>query len=141
LQLGGRPLRELADQSAGDARREQRVAGGDDADSFDQPFRRDVLEEEPAGAGAERVVDVLVEVERRQHQDSRPTRPPRPTCPRPACPVRCVAREHARGLDPVHTRHADVHEDDVGMMLAADLHGLVSVRRGADDREVRLGVE
>ena len=47
---------------------EQRVAVGDEADAGDELLGRDVLEQEAARAGAERVEDVLVEVEGRQYQ-------------------------------------------------------------------------
>jgi len=56
----------------GDGRRDQGVAGGDDVDGGDQLLRRDVLEQEAAGAGAERIVDVLVEVERGEHEHRDP---------------------------------------------------------------------
>ena len=84
--------------------REQRVAGGDDPHRLDQPFGGHVLEQEAARTGAERVVDVLVEVEGRQHEDARPVR-------------RGLrhARELPGGLDPVHAGHADVHQDHVGL--------------------------
>jgi hypothetical protein len=42
---------------------------GDDADCREELFGRVVLEHEAAGTGAERLVDMLVEVERRQDQD------------------------------------------------------------------------
>src|SRR5580704_1225875 len=49
---------ELADQAPGDAGREQRLAGRDDPYALEQPLGSDVFEQEAAGAGAERVVDV-----------------------------------------------------------------------------------
>src|SRR3954468_203764 len=45
-----------------------RRGGGDEADAVGELVGGDVLEEEPAGARAQRVVDVLVEVERREHE-------------------------------------------------------------------------
>src|SRR4051812_22043734 len=54
---------ELRDQPSGDGRCEERVAGRDHADRVQQLARPGVLEQEPARAGAERGVDVLVEVE------------------------------------------------------------------------------
>ena len=68
---GVRDARELLDHAPGDRRREERVAGGDGADRREQLLGRVVLEHEPARAGAQRLVDVLVEVERRQDQDPR----------------------------------------------------------------------
>ena len=58
------------DEAAGDRRGQQRVAAGDDADARGELLGRDVLEQEPAGPGAQRLVDVLVRVEGREHQDA-----------------------------------------------------------------------
>ena len=81
---GGRAgLGELLDQPAGDRGREQRVAARHDADAVGELLGRDVLEQEAAGARAQRVVDVLVEVEGREHQD-----------------LRAVAGRRARGGSP-----------------------------------------
>ena len=71
---GRRAADELLDQAAGDRGGEQRVAGGDDADGLGELLGPDVLEQEAAGAGLHRLVDVLVEVERRQDQDARSRR-------------------------------------------------------------------
>ena len=57
---------ELLDQPPGDRRREQRVAGGDRRGSRASWSARRVLEQEPARPGAQRLEDVLVEVERRE---------------------------------------------------------------------------
>src|ERR1022692_1607259 len=65
----GRPIRpgalqgEFANETAGDGRREQRLTGRDDPYRVEEPLRGDVLEQEAAGSGAQRVVDVLVQVE------------------------------------------------------------------------------
>src|SRR5581483_11020405 len=77
-QLGDR-LRQRRPRGAGELRDhaprhrggEQRVAGGDRADRGDQLLGRVVLQHEPARARAQGLVDVLVEVERRQDQDAR----------------------------------------------------------------------
>jgi hypothetical protein len=63
---------EVLDQPAGDRGREEGVAAMNDADRLEQPLAGGVLEQEPRGAGAERTEDVLVEVERGQHEHSRP---------------------------------------------------------------------
>ncbi len=60
---------ELFDDTLGDGRRTKRISACDDADCRDELFRRVVLQDESAGAGAERLVDVFVEVERRQDDD------------------------------------------------------------------------
>ena len=75
--------------------REQRLAGGDDADRLDELGGPHVLEQEPARAGADRLDHVLVEVERGQDEDARgraraedadasPRRRPCPACGRPS---------------------------------------------------------
>ena len=68
--LGVGPGGELGDQLAGDARREEGVAGGDDPHAGEQVLGRRVLEQEAAGPGPQRAVDVLVEVEGREDQDA-----------------------------------------------------------------------
>jgi hypothetical protein len=55
----GHPL----DQAPRDRGRKKRFAFGDGVDSCDQLFGRAALEEEAAGAGAERAEDVLVDLE------------------------------------------------------------------------------
>ena len=103
--LSGPEAGELGDQPARDRGREQRVPGGDDAHCLEKRLGRDVLEQESAGARVQRVVDVLVEVERREDEDAR-----------------AVARRRRAdlpgGLDAVHHGHADVHQHDVGRVLA-----------------------
>ena len=59
------------DQPPGDRRGEQRVALGDRVDRGQEVLGRDVLEQEAAGAGDERVEHVLVEVEGGEHQHPR----------------------------------------------------------------------
>ena len=70
--LGRSPLRdELADQPARDLGGKECLAGGDDANGIEQSLRGAVFEQEPAGSGAQGVVDVLVQIERRQDEDAR----------------------------------------------------------------------
>jgi hypothetical protein len=61
--------RELFDHAFGDGGGEQSVSAGHDADGGEELFGRVVLEQETAGAGPERFVHVLVEVESRQDED------------------------------------------------------------------------
>ena len=63
------PGHELLDEAAGDRRCEQGIAGRQHPHGGDQVVRRGVLQQEAAGTGAYRLVDVVVEVERRQDQD------------------------------------------------------------------------
>ena len=67
---------------------------------------RRVLEQEPAGAGAQGIDDVLVETERRQDQDA-------------------LSWQPAGRLDAVHAGHANVHQDDVGGVLCGGADGLL----------------
>src|ERR1022692_674575 len=124
----GAQLGELADEAAGDGRREQRLAGRDDPYRVEEPLGGDVFEQEAAGSGAQRVVDVLVQVEGGQDEDARPIEPGAPG----------GAAELPGGLDAIHARHADVHEDDVRAQFAADGHRLGPVAGCAEDREVWL---
>ena len=59
----GRPAHELLDDAPRDRGRQQRVAGGDGAHALNELGARRVLEQEAARAGAQRLVDVVVEVE------------------------------------------------------------------------------
>ena len=118
---------ELLDQSSGDRRRKERVALCDDADGGDEVFRRRVLQEVPAGAGAHRGVHVLVEVERGEHEH---------------LGVAVVARgDETRGFDAVHDGHPDVHQHDVGTGPLAQLHPEATVLGVTDDVDVGLGIE
>ena len=102
---GVRRLGDVAvDQFAGDRRREQGVAAGGDADGVEEVLRLDVLDEEPGGAGAQRVEDVLVQAVVGQDDDVH------------------AGQGRVRGdapgrLDAVHDRHLDVDERDVGQVL------------------------
>ena len=59
---------QIGDQPAGHRRREQRLTGRHHPDRVDQVLPAHGLEQEAAGPGPQRVVDVLVEVVRGQHQ-------------------------------------------------------------------------
>jgi hypothetical protein len=61
----------LLDQAPRDLGGEQRVPTGDGANRIDDPLRRRALEQEPAGARPEGLVDVLVEVERGEDHHAR----------------------------------------------------------------------
>ena len=81
-------------------------------DGIDELVRRSVLEQEAARAGAQRLVDVLVEVERREHSTFAGSR----RRARYAASPRCRP-----------ARHADVHQDDVRLRRSAQLDGLRAV--------------
>ena len=117
-------LRELLDEPAGDLRREQRVAVGDDAHRREQLLGQRVLEQEAARAGAQRFEHVLVEIERGQDRA------------RGSTAVASSPRDATRRLEPVHLRHPDVHEDDVGTLERHQVDGFGAVRGLADDLDV-----
>jgi hypothetical protein len=130
--LGGReglgPAGELGDQAAGDARRQQRLAAGDDPDRVEQLLRRGVLEHESAGPAAQRLEDVLVLVEGGHHEDPGQRRLDR-------------RRDDLGGLQPVHDRHADVHQHDVGPQRPRLADRLDPVAGLADHAQVRGGLD
>jgi hypothetical protein len=123
-QLGDEAVEQLPGHRGG----EQRVPGGDHPDRLDQVLGRDVLEQEPAGPGAQRRQHVLVEVE--GGQDQHPDRV-----------LDAVAGQAPGRLDPVHAGHADVHEHDVGPDVPGQPHRLGPIGRLPDHLEARLGVQ
>jgi hypothetical protein len=119
---------ELRDQPPGDPGREQRLTRGDDTHSLEQLRRAGVLHQEAAGAQPQRLEDVLIEVERGEHDDPHVREP-------------VVLRDLARGGEAVHARHADVHQHDVGAQLPRQPHCRLAIGRLADHLDVVLGVE
>src|SRR5207248_8528813 len=85
---------ELSYDAFRDGGGEKRLSIGDRADCCEELFGRIVFEHEPARAGAERLVDVFVEVERRQDQDARGA---------------VGGEDSPRRLEPVELGHADIH--------------------------------
>ena len=120
---------ELLDQALGDRGRDQRVAGGDDADRGDELFGEDVFEQEAAGAGAQCVVDVLVEVEGGEHQD------------RHRMVIVGLGEDSASGFEAVDVGHLDVHQHDVRMAAANEIDRVATVAGLADDADARLFLE
>ncbi len=117
---------ELLDHASRDRRREERVSVGNRADRGDQLFGRVVLEDEAAGARPQRLVDVFVEVERREDQNPRAV----------------VVRENAPGrLKAVELGHADVHQDDARMETRGLVDGFEPVARLGHDFDVLLAGE
>src|SRR5438445_10397655 len=68
---GLRNASELSYDAFRDGGGEKRLSVGDRADCCEELFGRVVFEHETSGASAERLVEVFVEVERRQDQDAR----------------------------------------------------------------------
>ena len=90
---------------------EEGVPGGHRPDRRYELFGRLVLQDEAAGAGAECLVDVLVEVEGGEDQD----------------PGLVVCREDPPGgLKPVELRHPYVHQHDVGLKTRGLMNGLAA---------------
>ena len=121
-------LPELGDEPARDGGREQRFAGGDDPDGGQQFERRGALDEKPARAGAQRRIDVFVQIERGEDQyvDTGGLR---------------VGADAAGRLDAVHVRHADVHEDHIRSPQAGQEHGFGAGARLAHGEQARRGVD
>ena len=94
------------DQTPRDRGRQQRLAGRHHPHGMDEVLAPEVLEQEPARARLQRVEDVLVEVEGREDHDLHRI-------------LHTGSGETPRRLDPVHARHADVHEHDIGPRPAA----------------------
>jgi hypothetical protein len=86
----------------------------------------DVLEQEAARARSHGFVDVLVGVERGQHEHSR---------------LAAVGQEAAGRFQAVHLRHADVHQDNVRSEAARLRECVLAVLRFADYLDVLLGIE
>lgn len=89
---------ELVQEAAGLGGGDDGVADRDGTHTGEQFFRACVLEEEPAGAGAEGGVGVLVQVEGGQDENAG---------------AATGGDDVTSGLDAVHARHAYVHENDV----------------------------
>src|SRR5215211_566694 len=125
--LRWRVLHVALDEPPGERGRQQRLAGRDGSHSLRELARRRVLQQESAGTRAQRLVDVLVEVECREHQD----------------PRRGIALGHQppRRLDAVQTRHADVHDHDVGVEPDRLVHGRGPILSFADDVDIGLRIE
>jgi len=96
-------------------------------DRGDQLLGRSVFEQEAARARSQRLVDVFVEVERRQDQHRGR--------------ALSVSEDPTGRLEPVQVGHLDVHQDDVGTSPARELDGVATVDRLADDVEVGLQLE
>ena len=110
-----------------------RHAGGDDglaarhgADRLGQLGRPGVLEQEPAGAGAQARERVLVQVEGGQDQDLRGG---------------ALSGDGRRRINAVHAGHAHIHEDDAGAQRTRLGQGRGAVGGLADDLNAVLGVE
>ena len=125
--LGGRAASGLGgeafDEPAGDAGGEEGIAGGDDPHGVEDVFGSGVFEEEAARSAAQRLVDVVIEIERGQHDDPYPGE-------------LGIAGDPSGGLEPVESGHPDVHEEDVRPHASRDVDGVGAVVGFADQFEV-----
>ena len=103
--------------------REQGVATRDDPDGFDQVLGWRCFKQKCRRARGQSVEDVLVELEGREDDDAR------------------RVGDFARRLDAIDARHPDVHQHDVGALLADDVDRLLAVRGFARDLQVGLGLD
>lgn len=119
---------ERCEQSDSHAGCDQCVSVGGGVDGLGQQGGSGVLEQEPAGAGFERPVDILVEVEGGDDHDRQGVGD-------------VGAGEASGGFDAVHQRHSDVEQADVGAQLERQADCLAPVGGRADHFDVGLGVE
>ena len=127
--MGGEAVNEAARRAWG----HDRVAVVNVTDRGHELLQGGVLEQEAAGAGADRLEGVLVEVEGGQDQD--------PGGGGVGRTVTAAAHDAAGRLDPVHPRHPHVHEDDVGLHPGQQLDGGGAVFGLADELDVLLGLQ
>jgi hypothetical protein len=112
---GGRAeFRERRQQPGRDARSDECVAGSGGAHRLCEQLGTGVFEEESAGSGLERTVDVFVHVERGDDDDGEWVGD-------------VWARESAGDLDAVVLGHPDVEEADIGAQTASELEGVAPV--------------
>src|SRR6266568_577685 len=116
---------QVLDEPSGHRRCQQRLPCRDHPHCIGQFVTADVLEEKPTRPGPQRVVDVLVQVEHRQHEDLHGRDRADPPC----------------RLNAVHAGHPDVHQHYVRAKCARGANGLVSVCRLTDDSDVGLRVK
>src|SRR3990172_1019578 len=111
---------------SGDGWCQRRVASRHGADGVDDVLGRRILEQEAAGAGAQRLESVFVEIEGGQDED----------------PRRGLDGDDAPGrLEPVDARHADVQDRHGRPEAPHQADGLGTVGTLADDAQVGLAVE
>ena len=105
---------DIRDEAPCNAGREQGVTPRHNSYRVDQVSWLGVLDQEAAGSGADGLVDELVRLERRQDDDLH------------AGQI-VLGGDPPRGLKPVHVRHPDVHQHDVGSLPPGQRDGLRAV--------------
>jgi hypothetical protein len=81
-------------------------------DGIFQLFEEHVFQQVTLRAGLKRAINVLIAVVRCEHNDSR---------------IRKFAAYLRNGIDAAQHRHAQIHQGDVGLMLAIQLDRLLPV--------------
>src|SRR5690606_22739681 len=132
---GGTLLGEVRDEAARHGGGEEGVARGHHPYGGDEVGGRCVLQQEAARARPQRLVHVVVDVERGEHQDPRPVLPRRPGGAGGAA----GGEQPAGGLQPVHLGHPHVHQHHVGPGAAAQLDAPGAVGGLAHHVDVALG--
>ena len=118
---------ELVEQLRGHRRRDEALALHDGADGVGDLLDGDLLQQVAVGARLDRLVEVLLLVAHREHEDLR----------RRALPSRIGLGR----LDAADPRHPDVHEHDVGSELLGLADGVLAVLGLGDDLDAFLGLE
>src|SRR4051812_20862786 len=122
-------LREVLEELAGRAGGDHRASRVHRTNGREQELRFCVLQDETARSPANGTRSGLIEIERGEHHDA-------------GCPSALTLsglHDLRRRCDPVHHRHADVHEHDIGSDIPGELHPLGAVGRLAHELEIRLG--
>ena len=114
---------QVGDEPPGHARRQQRVAPGHHPDRLEQVGGLGVLDQEAAGPGADRLVDVLVGLEGGQDDHLDPGQV-------------VVGGDAPGGFQAVHPGHPDVHQHHVGALAAGQVDRLRAVGGLAHHLEV-----
>ena len=110
-----------AQQRAAGPRIERRLSSGGGPHGLRELVRFGVLQQVPDSACVQRSEDLLTVGEGREHDDG---------------DLGLLFGDPTGGLDSVEHGHLEIHEDDVGPLLAADAHGLLSVGRRSDELDV-----
>ena len=118
---------EVLDESAGGGGSHDRVAGVHMVDCSHELLQGRVFEEEAAGARPDGLIGVLIKVE--GGQDDHPRA------------IGSALDDGARRVNPVHPRHAHVHEDNVRLDPLDQIDGGASVLRLPNDFDTLLGLQ
>ena len=95
-------------------------------DRLNQVAGRHVLEQVPARAGLQRPLNIDIAFERGEHDDAG---------------VPELHSDRAQGVDASQIRESEVHQRDVGLVLAVSLNGFVAARRLGYQQHIRLTVD